>query len=152
MMFRPLLSLPSLALQTSAKALRLMATVNEIVAARLSSPSAPSPVPVPRPATPQPSPARATDTPAASEPRAEPRDIPALAALPAPAVVKAIDELSLTDLGDLYDHESAHRRRRTVLAAIDAAMAPPAGAASDDLLDDVRQPDELVYTTATPRR
>lgn len=150
-----LLTLPSLALQTTAKALRLLAFANEVIADRLATPPAASssegdtpprrPAPAPSPA---PAPAAAAD---ASPPA--PRDIATLAALPAPALVGALDDLSLTELADLFDHESKYRRRRTVLSAIETALAPPAAAASDDVaVDEVRVPDELVYSTATPTR
>lgn len=157
-----LLTLPSLALQTSAKALRLLAFANEAIAARLAEPEpraeAPRfrPTPVPTPAAAPTAPARASaagDADAGDVDAADiPRDIPTLAALPAPAVSSAVESLTLAELDDLYAYESSHRRRRAVLAAVEAALAPPAHATDDDLLDDVREPDELVYTTSTPRR
>lgn len=158
-----LLTLPSLALQTSAKALRMLALANEVLAARLAPPpdSGQNEVTGPTfhapPSTGSAASAAADDTAAeatAAVPAEElPRDIPTLAGLPAPAVVDALDGLSLAQLDELYDYESNHRRRRTVLTAIEVALAPPRAAEDDDvLLDDVRVPDELVYSTVTPRR
>lgn len=157
MTLHTLLSLPSLALETSAKALRLLAYANEVLAAKMTSASEtaeddavsldlPSVIPSERTAAP-------AITGAATDAEDLPGDIPTLADLPAPTVVRAVETLSSPELADLYDHESKHRRRRTVLEAIEAALAPPASsAAEDELLEDVRVPDELVYSTQTPRR
>ena len=156
MKLESLLTLPSLALQTSAKALRLLAFANEVLAARFAVPSeppqteraAPAPRPLPVPAAP--APVRVAPAPAVAA-ATDATDIPALAGEPTPAVLKALDGLSLTALDELYAYESKHRRRSTVLAGIEAALAPPPAAADEDaLLDDVRVPDELVYTTSTP--
>lgn len=151
-----LLTLPSLALQTTAKALRLLAFANEMLADRLATPpvgSSPDADSTP-PRRPAPAPASAaTPAPATDATATAPRDIPTLATLPAADVIRALDDLSMTELGDLFEHESSHRRRRTVLRAIEAALAPPPAAVSDDVaLDDVREPDELVYSTTTPSR
>lgn len=80
----------------------------------------------------------------------------ALAAKTVPQVLTALDSLSDVELADLYEYESRHRRRRTILQAIEAAAAPPPDAAATDadeiiLDDDLREPDELVYSTETPR-
>jgi hypothetical protein len=79
-------------------------------------------------------------------------DIATLAAKPAPQVVAAIDTLSTTELGDLYIYEAGHRRRRTVLAALESATAPPAPQDDDLPPLDVRVPDELVYSTVGAKR
>lgn len=141
-----LLTLPSLALETSAKMLRLLAYVNEVLAERVG-PAAPT-SPGDDAATAPPAPATAAPEPTSGA-GTVPRDIPTLAGLPAPAVVSAVDELSMPELADLYDHESRHRRRRAVLDAVEAALAPPA---TDDPGGDVRVRDEVVYSTQTPRR
>ena len=156
MTLRPLLTLPSLALETSAKALRFLAFTNEVLAARFAAPAAPQsidrPVPAPRPASAA-STAAASQAETAPAPEDIPRDIPTLADRTAPDIVTALDSLGMAELADLYDYESKNRRRRSVLSAIDAALAPPATAASDEeLIDEVRVPDELVYSTSTPRR
>ena len=153
-----LLTLPSLALQTTAKALRVLAFANEMLAERLASspPSPDSPVDSTPPRRPVPAPPSAAPVTPAPAPApgvtAAPRDPATLAALAAPAVIDVLDDLSTAELADLFDHESAHRRRRTVLRAIEAALAPPPSAVTDDDLDDVRVPDELVYSTVTPGR
>ena len=155
MTLHTLLTLPSFALETSAKALRLLAYANELLAAKVASAAqsrgeAQSNVDEPS----QPAAARVAAVAAPPGDTAGdelPRDIATLAGYPAPTVVRAIDTLSSPELADLYDYESNHRRRRTVLQAIEAALAPPA-ATDDDLLDDVRVPDEVVYSTQTPRR
>ncbi len=41
------------------------------------------------------------------------------------AVVRGIQDLSTEELGELFDYESAHRKRKTVLQAIERAAAPP---------------------------
>jgi hypothetical protein len=40
------------------------------------------------------------------------------------AVVRGIQDLSTEELGQLFDYESAHRKRKTVLQAIERAAAP----------------------------
>ena len=169
MRLHTLLTLPSFALETSAKALRLLAYANELLAAKVASAAQASAdarsggaaqattngqrrdVSTPAPAAPAAEAEVSASSPSATAEEL-PRDIATLAGLPAPTVVRAIDTLSSPELADLYDHESNHRRRRTVLHAIEAALAPPATATDDDLLDDVRVPDEVVYSTQTPRR
>lgn len=163
MTLHTLLSLPSLALETSAKALRLLAYANELIATKVASPAAPkaddqdgrndAPSLAPPPVIPSERRAATAASPSAADAEPLPRDIPTLAGLPAATLVRAVDTLSSAELADLYDYESKHRRRSTVLQAIEAALAPAASAgADDDLLDDVRVPDELVYSTQTPRR
>lgn len=44
---------------------------------------------------------------------------------PAAAVIRAVREASTDDLERLYDHERSHRARKSVLAAIERALAPP---------------------------
>lgn len=61
-----------------------------------------------------------------------------LANRPAQTVVKAVADLSTEELGELYDYESTHRKRSTVLSAIERAAAPDT------------PPDDLVYSTETP--
>ena len=152
------LAVPATLLRHSAAAMKLAATFSERLAGAIkgdtlgpSAPAAPAPQPGNAgPATPAP-PAAVRDepgTPAAA------LDVAALISRPAPEVLAALDGLSALELADLYDQESRSRRRRAVLDAIQAAAAPPAAAATPDPLpvDDVRVPDELVYSTQTPRR
>jgi hypothetical protein len=47
-----------------------------------------------------------------------------LAAQPAASVVKAVADLSTDELRLLTEHELAHKNRRTVLTAIEKALAP----------------------------
>lgn len=161
-MLGPLRTLPSLALSAAATTLRLLASINETLAQRLN-PEQPAPAPTAAAPTaptapsaasaPSPIPARDETTPAeAKAPDATTTvDIAALAAKPAPQVIAAIDTLSTGELGDLYIHEAGNRRRRTVLAALETASAPPA--ADDDLPPlDARAPDELVYSTVGAKR
>lgn len=156
MILGSLRTLPTLALTTAARTLRLLASVNEAIADRLNpdSGSAGTDKPTPTRARPAaaPQPARPSGPAVTSPPPTV--DIATLASRNAPEVIAAIEGLSTTELGELYDHESGHRRRRTVLAAIEAASVPPAPADEpDDLPElDVRVADELVYSTATPRR
>ena len=147
------LILPAVALRTTATALRLFAGTGQRLA-DLISPNGE--------AAPEPSPLRATRATPASSPVVAPApvdpvrlDLAGLAARPAPEVVAALDTLGTTELADLYTYESKHRRRPAVLDAITAATAPPPAATDDEdlsLLDDVRVPDELVYSTQTPPR
>lgn len=164
MILGTLRSLPVLALTTAAKTLRLLATINETIAQRLDTPS-PAPPSQTQARTPHAGPARAApvaapaaaDIPgtAAAETAAKAAaDIPALAARTVPEVLAGLDALSTTELGELYSYESSHRRRRSVLRAVEAASAPPQLAGEPDDLPplDVRVDDELVYSTATPPR
>lgn len=48
-----------------------------------------------------------------------------LAQRPAAEVIRAIRELSTDELEALYDYETSHRNRKSVLAAIERALAPP---------------------------
>lgn len=48
-----------------------------------------------------------------------------LAAQPSAAVLQAIGGLSTDELSALFDYEQTHRRRKTVLTAIEAALTPP---------------------------
>jgi hypothetical protein len=48
-----------------------------------------------------------------------------LADNPADEVVRAVADLSTDELEQLYDHESTHKNRKTVLKAIERALAPP---------------------------
>ncbi len=48
-----------------------------------------------------------------------------LANQPAAAVIRAVRQASTDDLERLYDYEQAHRARKSVLAAIERALAPP---------------------------
>ena len=102
----------------------------------------------------QPAPAETAGTVGTASAAAPGFDVAALAAQTAPQIIAAVDTLGTVELAELYEYESHHRRRRTVLQAIDAAAAPPADARDDDIVldDDVREPDELVYSTETPRR
>jgi len=52
------------------------------------------------------------------------------------AGVRGVQRLSTEELGQLFDYESAHRKRKTVLQAIERAAAPEA--------------EETVYTTESP--
>jgi len=61
-----------------------------------------------------------------------------LANRPAQTVVKAVANLSTEELGELFEYESTHRKRATVLAAIERAAAPDP------------PPDDLAYSTETP--
>ena len=155
------LRVPSATLSAAATALRLLADVNRQLATTLKgrAPSEP-----PRSTTPtlsvvasEANEAAKADADVAGAVEAvetetgAPADIATLAALPAPRLLAALDSLSTQDLADLYDHESRHRRRQQVLAAIEVAAAPPEQARDDIVLDDVRVPDEVVYTTSTPR-
>lgn len=47
-----------------------------------------------------------------------------LAAKPAADVIKAVDRLSTDELSRLYEHEQTHKKRKTVLAAIEEALSP----------------------------
>lgn len=156
MMFGTLLTMPATALKTAAQALRMLAAVNDALAERLSGSVEHERPSQPEAAAPAP---RATRQPEPAPPAAQPDtadsaiDLATLATRPAPEVIAALDGLSTTQLADLYELESRRRRRRSVLAAIDAAAAPPAEARDDVLaLDDVREPDVLVFSTSTPRR
>jgi hypothetical protein len=143
------LILPTAALRTTAAALRLLASTGQRLA-DLLAPDAPAPQPAPPPAHP------ASQRTPATPPPADPAhvDLAGLAARPTPQVIAALETLGTVELGDLYEHESKHRRRRAVLDAITAATAPPQTGSQADLpgLDDVRVPDELVYSTQTPQR
>jgi outer membrane biosynthesis protein TonB len=77
---------------------------------------------------PEPEP-EAADEPAAdvgedAHPRSPEDHIAELAARPAPQVIAAINDLSTDDLRLLTEHESANKRRKTVLAAIERATRP----------------------------
>lgn len=48
-----------------------------------------------------------------------------LAQRPAAQVIRAIRDLSTDELEALYDYETSHRNRKSVLAAIERALAPP---------------------------
>lgn len=61
-----------------------------------------------------------------------------LANRPAQTVVKAVANLSTEELGELFEYESTHRKRATVLSAIERAAAPDS------------PPDDLAYSTETP--
>lgn len=155
MKFGTLLTLPRLALSTSATALRLLAAVNEALAERITGATSAygdpvTPVP-PRQTAPKAAPAAPTAD--VEPPTPDPVDIAELVARNAPQVIAALDGLSTTELADLYELESRRRRRTSVLAAIEAAAAPPPDSRDDEvLLDDVREPDVLVHSTSTPRR
>lgn len=159
MKFGTLLTLPRLALSTSATALRLLAAVNEALAERITGATGAYRDPVsstaPRSAQ-QPSRTLASAaTTAQAEPAAsESVDISELVTRNAPQVIAALAGLSSTELADLYELESRRRRRTTVLAAIEAAAAPPPYTRDDEVLlvDDVREPDVLVYSTASAKR
>lgn len=153
---------PSAALQVAAKGLRVLADVNQHIAGVLAGGSAAAP-PAPHAARPEPASQTPARPPAASGPddatgptpaatADAAADVPSLAAQTAPRVIAALDGLSAEALAELHDYESRHRRRTTVLSAIEAAAAPPEQARDDLAIDDVREPDELVYTTSTPRR
>lgn len=172
-----LLRVPAAALDIAAKTLRVLADVNDQIATSLvateareeqARADAPAPtVPTP-PATHIATAQAAVSTPTAAAVSVAPLtdtteqpadtadlgtpDLAALAALPAPRVIAALESMSTEDLAELHTYESSHRRRATVLRAIEAAAAPPVQAGDDIDLDDVRQPDELVYTTSTPSR
>jgi hypothetical protein len=66
----------------------------------------------------------------------------------APRAIAALETLSTTQLGELYEHESSGRRRRTVLQAIERALEPPPDSLSLD--DDAGPETVLVYSTSTP--
>jgi hypothetical protein len=142
----PVLILPAAALRTTAAALRVLASTGQRLA-DLLSPGTPAPQP-----TAQPNAVRAPVSPPPADPAR--LDLAGLAARPAPQVIAVLETLGTAELADLYEHESKHRRRRTVLDAITAATAPPQTGSEADLsgVDDVRVPDELVYSTQTPRR
>jgi hypothetical protein len=149
------LVLPTLALRTTATVLRVLAAGGERLADALRSDDVRAPGQTAESA----GPSTPVDVEAASpQPTSAEPAVPtpqAIAARTAPEVIAALDDLSAVELGDLYEHESKHRRRRSVLDAITAAAAPPTSAASLDdaeLLDDVREPDVLVYSTSTPTR
>lgn len=156
MKLRPVLLLPAVALRTTAVALRVFAATGHRLADLISPDSDAATVTdaPPRSAATRPTPQRPAADPQASQSARV--DLESLAARPAPEVISALDTLSAEELADLYEHESKHRRRRQVLDAITAATAPPLSAADTgedlSLLDDAREPDELVYTTQTPRR
>lgn len=61
-----------------------------------------------------------------------------LANRPAQTVVKAVADLSTEELGELFEYESTHRKRSTVLSAIERAAAPDP------------PPEDLAYSTETP--
>ena len=151
-----LLALPAAAFQTTASVLKIAASIGERLAAVIkpegdvSTPqTAPATGPAPAPIVPA---AQAPNDAVAATPG--PVDIAALASRTQPEIVAALDGLSALDLADLYDHESRHRRRPGVLSAVEAAAAPPIDVRTPDPLplDEVRIPDELVYSTQTPRR
>lgn len=153
----PVLILPAAALRTTAFALRLFASTGQRLADILSPTDATptlSDVPPQRAEPPTPPREAAAPLPAPVDPLR--LDLAGLTARPAPEVIAALDSLGTMELADLYDHESKGRRRRAVLDAIEAATAPPASATDADadlsLLDDVREPDVLVYSTQTPGR
>lgn len=154
MKLRSVLILPAAALRTTAAALRLLAGTGQRLADVLSPDGQ---IPTPRTAPPA-APARRAESPPAAAGEVDPvhLDLPGLAARPAPEVIAALDGLGTTELGDLYEYERKHRRRRSVLDAIAAAAAPPASGADTDedlsLLADVREPDELVYSTGAAQR
>lgn len=158
-MLGPLRTLPSLALTAAATTLRLLASINETLAQRLN-PEQPAPDPAPsstaartEPVPPRAAPApTVAPTPAATATPATSVDIAALAAKPAPQVIAAVETLSTSELGDLYIHEAGNRRRRTVLAALESASAPPATDDEDLPPLDVRVADELVYSTVGAKR
>lgn len=156
-----ILTLPALVLHTTASVLRMVAAAGSRLAdalaadepTRLDS-SQPSPPP-----SRGPDPADALDQAAQTSPprpdeAAVPSDVPTLLAQPAPRVIASLASMSALDLADVYEYEARHRRRPAVLAAVEAAAAPPPAARTPDPLpaDDVRVPDELVYSTQTPRR
>ena len=150
------LILPAAALRTTAAVLRLAAGTGRRIADLISPDSdtptqrdvAAAPAPV-RPAVA----AAPAPVPAPTDPARF--DAAELAARTAPSVIAALESLGTVELADLYEYESQHRRRPEVLDAITAATAPPPSATDDvdlSLLDDVRVPDELVYSTQTPQR
>lgn len=59
-----------------------------------------------------------------------------LAAKPAAQVTAAVANLSTDELRLLTEYEMAHKNRRTVMAAIERAAAPPAASADDIVLPD----------------
>lgn len=78
---------------------------------------------------------RAAETPAAAEERPAPVDesgqartyeshIAELADRSVASVVREIPDLSTQELGQLFEYESAHRKRKTVLQAIERAASP----------------------------
>lgn len=166
-MLGPLRTLPSLALTAAATTLRLLATINETIAQRINpdttpaaavpedvAPSAPAQPAVPVEQQPTAQKLAAAVSAPAPQPDFEAPDIfdvASLAAQPAPRVIAAIDTLSTAELGDLYIYEAGHRRRRTVLSALESASTPAVREDEDGLPPlDVRVPDELVYSTTTP--
>lgn len=159
MKFRAVFALPGFALTTAATALRILAAVNEALAERIAGAGDRTDDPETTTSAPPAGQARPAADTATAAPQTqtsttiEPVDVAELAARTAPQVIAALDTLSTTDLADLYDYESRRRRRSTVLAAIEAAAAPPAAARDDDIvLDDPREPDVLVYSTASAKR
>jgi hypothetical protein len=140
-----LLMLPAAALRTTARMLRALADTGEIVAMVINPAGArrgraaqeEAPAPLPRPVVVQP-PLEVT----------EPTDVTAIVSLTAPRAIAALEGLSTTQLGELYDLESSQRRRSTVLQAIERALEPPADALALD--DDGGPATELVYSTQTP--
>ena len=156
------LFLPVAAMRATAVALRALAATGERLADALSPQPGPtwdesrgaagpprqrSGTTVSRPPATRPPAVLAT----ATQTPAPPVDVARLASMTAPQVVAALDGLGSTELAELYEHEAKHRRRRSVLQAIETAAAPPqAGPPGDET--DVRTPDELVYSTQTPRR
>lgn len=152
------LAVPASVLRTSATALKLAANLGERLAGAIKGDAGngttdATPSPAPRQDRPAhvPAPAAVREEPGTP---AAPLNVAALTSRPTPEVIAALDDLSATELADLYDRESRSRRRRAVLDAIQAAAAPPANAATPPPLpeDEVRVPDELVYSTQTPRR
>ena len=152
-------ALPATSLRATAFVLRFIASTGERLADSLREAAEPPASAVLQQSEeglvkPAPTPSTVVDTPAETIPPAR-LDVARLAAQTAPEILAALDGLGDVELSDLYEYESKHRRRRKVLDAITAAAAPPAeaaGPADIDLTEDVRQPDELVYTTQTPRR
>lgn len=139
------LVLPAAALRTTARLLRALADTGEIVAMVISPAGArraraaqeEPPVPLARPAAVP-----------ASEEVAEATDVATIASWTAPRVIAALATLSTTQLGELYEHESSQRRRRTVLQAIERALEPPADSLSPG--GDGGPETVLVYSTSTP--
>lgn len=73
-----------------------------------------------------------------------------VAGRPAAAVVRAIADMSTDELEALIEYEAEHRNRKSVLAAIARAVAPPATDPGNAGLATPIIPDELVYSTETP--
>lgn len=141
-----LLVLPAAALRTTARLLRALADTGEIVAMVMAPAGARRPRAARQETTaPQ---ARPAVVPAPQEEVAEVADLATIASWTAPRVIAALETLSTTELGELYEHESSQRRRRTVLQAIERALEPPADSLS---LDEGAGPETvLVYSTTTP--